>query len=173
MYETITLLYRYNSWAMEILFGALEKLSPDQYNEPGCSGHGSIKQTLAHLLSVQWGWFSWFDGSMPLEKAKALEVSENDVNSLEWARNKWRDIDNRCGLFLEIQADESLRVHRSFTTRNGMTLSLPLGEMLLHVVNHGTHTRAQIVAAIRRAGISPGSYDLLHYLLTNKAANVS
>ena len=42
------------------------------------------------------------------------------------------------------------------------------GEMLLHVANHGTHTRAQIVAVIRRAGHNPGSYELLHYLLERK-----
>lgn len=170
MYETITLLYKYNSWATGILFDAMEKLSPEQYNAPGCSGHGSIKETLAHLLVTQWGWFSWFDGSMPIEKAKSVKITDEETDSLKKARKKWDAINQQAQRFLEIQTEEGLKVQKSFTTHSGNSLSLPLGEMLLHIANHGTHTRAQIVAAIRRAGINPGSYDLLHYLLAGKTA---
>jgi uncharacterized damage-inducible protein DinB len=170
MYETITLLYKYNSWATGILFDAMEKLSPDQYNAPGCSGHGSIKETLAHLLATQWGWFSWFDGSMPIDKAKSVKITDEEINSLNEARKKWDAIDQQTGRFLEIETEESLKVHKSFTSHSGTSSSLPLGELLLQVANHGTHTRAQIVAAIRRAGINPGIYDLLYYLLAGKTA---
>lgn len=173
MYETITLLYRYNSWAMRTMFDALEKLNPEQYMAPGCSGHGSIKDTLAHMLSVQWGWFSWFDGSLPLDKSKAVKLKDSEISSSKEARKKWEAIDEKTRLFLEIQTEESLKVHRSFTTHSGNSASLPLGEMLLHIANHATHTRAQIVAAIRRAGIAPGNYELLRFLLTAKTANVT
>jgi uncharacterized damage-inducible protein DinB len=43
-----------------------------------------------------------------------------------------------------------------------------LGELIMHVANHGTHTRAQIVAAIRRAGYNPGNYELLRFLMEHK-----
>jgi uncharacterized damage-inducible protein DinB len=52
----------------------------------------------------------------------------------------------------------------------GMTLSQPLGEMMLHVANHGTHTRAQIAAAVRRLGKDPGVLEYLKFAILHPAA---
>ena len=46
-----------------------------------------------------------------------------------------------------------------------MTLSQPLGELMLHVANHGTHTRAQIAAAVRRLGKDPGVLEYLKFAM--------
>ncbi len=173
MYETIRLLYRYSSWAMQNMFDALEKLSAEQYNAPGCSGNGSTKETLAHLLSTYQGWFSWLEGSKTQDEAMQMKVKEDDIATIAAARKKWELMDQRTHLFLEIQTEESLKVHRSFKSHSGQTDSLPLGELLLQIANHGTHTRAQIVAAIRRAGIDPGNYELLRYLMTRKGERVT
>jgi uncharacterized damage-inducible protein DinB len=51
-----------------------------------------------------------------------------------------------------------------------MTLSQPLGEMMLHVANHGTHTRAQIAAAVRRLGKEPGVLEYLKFAMMHPAA---
>ena len=64
MHEMIELQFAYAVWATEKLFDVLEKISKEEYNAPGCSGHGSIRDTLAHCLSAEQGWFLWFDKSM-------------------------------------------------------------------------------------------------------------
>ena len=48
MFELIKTLYAYNSWAVAKLLDALEQLTPEELAAPGCSGHGSIRDTLAH-----------------------------------------------------------------------------------------------------------------------------
>src|SRR5688500_12829781 len=64
VFDLIKAYFAYNSWATARLFDALEELTPEEYNQPGASGHGSIRDNLAHLMAVQLRWFSWFDGSL-------------------------------------------------------------------------------------------------------------
>jgi len=51
---------------------------------------------------------------------------------------------------------------------DGSTGALPHGPMIFHVANHGTHTRAQIVSALRRLGHAPGSYDYVWWVLSEQ-----
>jgi uncharacterized damage-inducible protein DinB len=48
---------------------------------------------------------------------------------------------------------------------NGKQESHPLWKLMMHTANHGSHTRAQIVAGIRRAGHAPENVDMLNYVL--------
>src|SRR5688500_8022114 len=99
MLELIQALFRYSSRATAQLLDALERLTPEEYTAPGCSGHGSIRDTLAHLLAVEWGWISELDGSMTPAEAEALDVKGEEVASLAEARRRWAEIDaqtSRC-----------------------------------------------------------------------------
>jgi uncharacterized damage-inducible protein DinB len=168
MLEAISLMYEYNSWATDTLFKALAQLSDEEYTAPGCSGHGSIKDTLAHFLSVQWGWMSWFDGSLDVVKAISVKVDENDMASIAAARKKWESIEKQTEQFIGSLNEDILHEPRQIKSRDGVTSAPLLGELILHVANHGTHTRAQIVAAIRRAGHNPGIYELLRFLMEHR-----
>ena len=167
MLELIQLFYKYESWATDKLLTSLAQLSPEQYNAPGCSGNGSIRETLAHLLSTQYSWFSWYDGSMAVTEAIAFKIADEETSTLEAARKRWVINDKKIRQFVGSQTEQSLKEDRSFTLSNGFSSSLQLGRMLLHTANHGTHTRAQIIAGIRRAGHNPGNFEMLNFLLTN------
>ena len=165
MLDAVKSLYHYNTWATERLFDNLKQLSEQEYSASGCSGHGSIKDTLAHCLTSQWGWLSWLDGSMTVAEAMSARLTDNDLASLENVGKKWNSIDSQTGKYIDSLTDEKARAIHEVITPDGQRYTPLLGELLLHLANHGTHHRAQIIAAIRRAGYSPGSYDLLHQLL--------
>ena len=169
MLEVLQMLYRYNSAMTARLLDALEKLSPEEYNAPGCSGHGSVRDTLAHLLAAQWSWFSWFDRSMEPAQADALDIRGEEVESLTEARRRWAEIDRQTNRCVAALTEETIREEWTETMPNRTSWSLPLWQILLHVANHGTHTRAQIVAAIRRAGHKPGGYELVRFALSEKS----
>jgi uncharacterized damage-inducible protein DinB len=165
MFELIKSYYAYNSWAAERLLDALERLSPEELSAPGCSGHGSIRDTLAHFMSTQWGWFSWFDGSMPATQAIALKIPRESFDTMAKARERWAQIDKQTTDTVNGLNDDKLRDVWTWTLPSGGD-SLPLWRLLLHVANHGTHTRAQIVAALRRLGHDAPNLDFLRYSLT-------
>jgi uncharacterized damage-inducible protein DinB len=155
--------YAYQSWAMSNLFKALAELSPEEFETVNASGHGSIRDTLAHLLSTHAGWFSWFDGTTDAAGAMQLRITAADVPTVEAAAERWEAIREKTTVCLATLTEEGIQKAWSATAPNGLTLSLPLWQLLLHVANHGTHTRAQIVAAIRRTGRKPGVYEFLWF----------
>ena len=158
--------YAYQSWAMANLFKSLQELSPEEYTSVNASGHGSIRDTLAHLISTQAGWFSWFDGSKDPAQAMQGRITGNDIPTIDAAVERWQVVREQTDACIARLAEEDCRKVWSATAPNGFTLALPLWQMLLHVANHGTHTRAQIVAAIRRTGKNPGVYEFLWFAAT-------
>ena len=166
MLELIKTYYAYNSWAAAKLLDSLEQLSAAELVAPGCSGHGSIRDTLAHFMTTQWGWVSWFDGSLTVSQAYALKVPSESIDTVAKARQRWSSIDKQATTLVNGLTDEKLKDIWSWTLPTGGSDSLPLWRLLFHVANHGTHTRAQIVAAIRRAGHDAPNIDFLNYSLT-------
>ena len=166
MLELIKTLYAYNSWAAARLLDSLEQLSSAELSAPGCSGHGSIRDTLAHFMTTQFGWISWFDGSMTMSQAYAVRISGDTIDTIAKARERWAPIDKQATALVNGLSEEKLKDTWSWSLPTGGSDSLPLWRLLTHVANHGTHTRAQIVAGIRRAGHDAPNIDFLNYSLS-------
>jgi len=164
--EMIKMFYAFNSWATGQLIQVLAQLNEEQWIAPGCSGNGSIRETLAHLLSAQWGWFSWFDKSLSVEKSVALRINPDGIATPEKVTEKWQQIDQQTDACLQKFSEADVNESWSATLPSGFSMTLPLWQLLLHVANHGTHTRAQIIAAIRRFGYDPGSYEFFRFALS-------
>ena len=166
MLDLIKSYYAYNSWAAANLLDSLEQLSEAELVAPGCSGHGSIRDTLAHFMTTQWGWVSWFDGSLTVSQAYALKVPSESIDTIAKARQRWLPLDKQATTLVNGLSEEKLKDIWSWTLPTGGSDSLPLWRLLFHVANHGTHTRSQIVAGIRRAGHDEPNIDFLNYSLT-------
>ncbi len=164
MLELIKTYYSYNSWATEKVLVSCEQLSSEDYNASGCSGNGSIGETLSHLILVQQGWLGWFEKTLELKDAVKIMTTEK-LATLDDAKKRWSIVDKQTVHFVHGLTDDSLKEIRNFTRMNGKQESHPLWKLMMHTANHGTHTRAQIVAGIRRAGHDPGNVDLLNYVL--------
>jgi uncharacterized damage-inducible protein DinB len=164
MHEVIRFYYAYQAWATEKLFTVLEKISKEEYNAPGCSGHGSIRDTLAHCLSAEQGWFSWFDRSKSVSESMAVRLKGEEIETIAKAREQWKVVRQRTEKCISALTENEMRVIWSAATPQGK-IALPLWQFLLHVANHGTHTRAQIVSALRRLGHDPGNYDFFQFAL--------
>ena len=165
MLDAITRLYDYNTWATERLFDSLKQLSEEQYTAPGCSGRGSIKETLAHTVIGQWGWIAWMEGKADPREAMTAQLSDVELASLDATRKRWREIDAQTHEYIAGLAESEVQAVRELITPDGQRYTPLLGELLMHVANHDAHHRAQIIAAIRRAGHTPGAFDLLHKLI--------
>ena len=164
--EMIKLFYDYNSWATGQLIKSLKQLDESEIAAPGCSGNGSIRETVAHLLSAQRGWFSWFDNSKTVQESINLRISAADIKGQEKLSEKWHEIEQQTNKCLYKLTEAEVNENWSASLPSGFEMTLPLWQLLLHVANHGTHTRAQIIAAIRRFGYDPGSYEFFRYALT-------
>ncbi len=164
MLELVKTYYAFNSWATNRLVVSCEALSPEDYIAPGCSGNGSIGETLSHLILVQQGWLGWFEKKMDLRDAVKVMTTEK-LATLNEAHVRWAVVDEQTNSFINSLTKDSLEEIRHFTRMNGKAESHPLWKLMMHTANHGTHTRAQILAGIRRAGYTPENIDFLNYVL--------
>ncbi len=166
-HEVITFAFQYDAWATRLLLRAMEQLTPEQYTAPGCSGHGSIRDTFAHLISSQHAWISWFEGKITISEAIRLRIPGAELDTVVAARARWAPILDQTRAYVAGLGERELAAHRDWAIPSGPSGRSRLWQLLLHVANHGTHTRGQIVAAIRRAGYNPGNIEMLAYVMTH------
>ncbi len=169
MIKTLQRMYRYQDWAMLQLWPGLDSLTDEELNTP-CSGVGSVRETLAHLIAVQDGWFQWFDGSKTPEQAQAARRNAAPLSSVADAKPLWREASDRAQRCVGRLTEADLEKVWTAERPGGVTMALPLGEMMLHVANHGTHTRGQIAAAVRRLGGNPGVLEYLRFAMEQARA---
>jgi uncharacterized damage-inducible protein DinB len=59
--------------------------------------------------------------------------------------------------------DQSAQESVAYKDTQGNAFSRPLWQLILHVVNHGTHHRGQVSGFLRAMGQTPPSLDLTAY----------
>jgi uncharacterized damage-inducible protein DinB len=130
---TLGTLYRYNRWATERLLEVAGRLTPEQLHTPGDAGHGSVHNTLLHLLNPQKSWLSWWDGSLSAEEAYGLTLDPADFPDLAALRAIWEEIEQATQAFVSRLSDDDVIQVYSQILPNGADWRMPLWQMMLHV----------------------------------------
>ena len=158
MLETIRLLYDYTRWADGRMFDAVSKLSPDQWIKDLGSSLKSARDTVVHVVSAQWIWISRWKGEVP----KGMWTA-TDFPTPAAIREKSEALAKDLAGFVAEQTEESLAKPLTYKNLKGDTFSYPLGQLMLHTVNHSTYHRGQVTTLLRQLGAQPISTDLVVY----------
>jgi uncharacterized damage-inducible protein DinB len=77
----------------------------------------------------------------------------------------WADLhyDNQRNSFEIITNADPLGRRVNYENSEGRVFSNTLQDILFHIINHSTHHRAQITAALRAEGLEPPSLDYIVY----------
>jgi uncharacterized damage-inducible protein DinB len=151
-------LYDYNYWANKKLFGVISRLTPEQFTGVVVGSYGSVRNTLVHIMSAEWGWLDRCGGPKRGEKLKA-----DDFPTLDSVVQTWTRVEGLMRGFLSDLKDEDLSRIMEFTL-GGPSYSLPLGDLLHHAAIHAVHHRGQVALLLRALGYAPGNFDFLFYL---------
>lgn len=172
MLRVVETMYSYDAWATDRLLDSMAQLSDDEYRTAVASRHGSIRDTFAHLLVVQWRFASWLDGSMSLDEATGLQLGGTRIPTVAAARDRWKRLSDQVAWVVASQSEQSLLRLRQGTLANGIRISIPAWEILLHIVNHNTHTRGQILVALEHANCATEGVDLFGYAVSVQSRGV-
>lgn len=151
-------LYDYGYWANRKLLQAVSPLTPEQFTQAVAGSYGSIRNTLVHVLSAEWGWLSRCGGP---ERGPALKPT--DYPTVESVVHTWGKVEVHVRAFLSKLKDEDLVRPTEYLNPRGEKRSMPLGEMMQHAANHGVHHRGQVALLLRLLGQVPGDFDLIYY----------
>jgi uncharacterized damage-inducible protein DinB len=152
-------LYDYNYWANARVLDCAARVTPEQYAAPAGLSHGSLRGTLVHTFVAE---LTWRLRCQERLSPRSLPV-EADYPSLELLRESWRVEENAMRLYIQSLNEDSLQEIIHYTTTKGVAHSNRLGHLLVHVVNHGTQTRAEAGLALASYGHSPGDLDMVLY----------
>lgn len=157
--------YDYSYWANQKFFGAMRPLSADQFTQNVAGSYGSLRNTLVHMMSAEWGWIDRCGGP---KRGPALKGE--DYPTLDDVIDQWAIVEGYAREFLGTLKDEDLARIVEFSLPNTGARAMPVAELLEHGVNHGVHHRGQVALLLRALGVAPGNVDLLFYDVEQRAA---
>jgi uncharacterized damage-inducible protein DinB len=151
-------LYDYSYWANRKLLQVASQLTPEQFTQTVAGSYGSIRNTLVHVLSAEWGWLDRCGGH---ERGPALRPE--DYPTVESLVEVWKSVEGYVREFLSKLSDEDLARTVEFMNPRGEKRSGILGPLLQHGAIHGVHHRGQVALLLRSLGYTPGNFDILFY----------
>jgi uncharacterized damage-inducible protein DinB len=139
-------------------------LSQEQYTREAGYSHGSVRNQAVHLASVDDSWFSGLRGVATPESLDPADFEERAA-----LRAYWDGVEQRMRLYLAGLRDEMLS-EKPFA--EGEDKDLRLWQVLLHVANHGTDHRAQILRLLNDLGVKTVSQDYIFYVYDHLEDNI-
>lgn len=151
-------LFDYNRWANARLLAVAASLPPEALERDLGSSFPSIRATLAHMLGADWIWLRRWKGTSPTGLPE-----DWDLSTLDTIRARWREVEEELSELLTGLTEEQLSSPVHYRNTKGTPYTNPLGDLMRHVVNHGSYHRGQIVTLLRQLGAEPVSTDLVLY----------
>lgn len=154
--------FEYHYWAFEHVWECIMQLTDQQFAQEINYSTGSIRGLVLHTMSATRRWIERFEGS-PLSAHPDL----TDYPTRQSVKKEWNVARTQVQNYLHNLSEEKLDqiVHWELPNRN-LSADQPLWQVLLHVANHTTDHRAQILALLnQRFNIQTPEQDMLFYLL--------
>jgi uncharacterized damage-inducible protein DinB len=160
--EAIRLLFEYHYWASERVWDCIMALTDEQFVQPLDYSQGSIRNHIVHVMSTTQRWIKRLQQvDVPAHLAFGDYPTRAETKAM-WDVLKAAALDSILA-FDQIQLDEIVTWElpaRNINTHN------PRWEILLHIANHATDHRAQILAMLHtQFGVKTVEQDLIFYLV--------
>ena len=156
---SIQFFFEYHYWATAHLLTACEALTPEQWNLKHGHSWDSVHGVLAHMLGAEIIWLTRWRGVSPTALLGAA-----DFPTLAEVRYRWAEIEREGRAFIMECDDARLARPFAFSDTKGNPYSLPLGPVMLHVANHGTHHRGEVAAMLALLNVPHPEDDLIKYI---------
>ena len=133
------------------------QLTYDQFTRPTDYSRGSVRDQILHLIEADDVWFCELRGAEPSEPLPTAASDDRDIIRAHWDR-----------------VEQSMRDYLA-ELRDDMLFTQPIKEpdedrdlivwqVLLHVANHGTDHRAQILRLLNDLGVDTSYQDFIFYI---------
>ena len=147
----------YTAWASGKLVDAAAQLTPEELTRDfGTSDH-SVLGTLVHVFAADRIWLCRVTGTPAPEP---FVDPEKDMH-LSVLQNDWQELLERWKQWAASLTDTNAVIQ--YQDLKGNPHQSPAWQIVLHLVNHGTHHRGQAAGFLRTMGHAPPTLDLIGY----------
>ncbi len=151
-----TMLRAFSSWATNRILDAVAQLRDEQYRRDMKASHGSIHGTLAHMVGAEKIWLERWTGKPNLVFMKAEEVP-----TLRDIKARWEQVGYDTAKFFGSMTDKKMQETFTMTTASGERFTHTYAQALLHLVDHSTYHRGQVITMMRQMGVVPPTTGMI------------
>lgn len=135
----------YNTWANQLLLDAITQLPEEKQTQIVASSFDSLLKTVLHLWDAESIWWQRLKLS-----EKIVVPSENFTGTLKEAANGLLQQNKQWQEWLMAAPEHALQHEFMYKNSKREQFKQPVNQMLLHVFNHGTYHRGQLVTMLRQ-----------------------
>lgn len=139
----------YNLWANTQFADIIRSITPSYLDRDIESSFPSIRATLNHIRSAETIWATRLQGN-PLTQWPAIDSAETPRAVADAIIEASKTLEKLVHQY----TDEDLLKEFTYSTMNGSPQQDVLQDMLLHVFNHSSFHRGQLVTLFRQSGIN-------------------
>ena len=144
---------RYSAWASRKLVDAVRAVPDADFEKSVGISHSSLLGTLTHILWADWLWFT-----------RVVEPMEKPGQTREVLETVWPELQDKWVAWADRASDAEInRVVEYKSILDGQLARTPAWQIVLHVVNHATLHRGQVMGMLRQMGIAPPHTDLMNF----------
>jgi uncharacterized damage-inducible protein DinB len=139
---------------------AVRNISDANLVKPVGISHNSLLGTLTHILWADWLWFT-----------RVAEPMEKPGQTREVLETVWPELQDKWVAWAERASETEInRIVEYVSILDGQKARTPAWQIVLHVVNHATLHRGQVMGMLRQMGIAPPHTDLMNFYRELSAA---
>lgn len=132
-------------------------LSQEQFTRDIAYSHGSVRNQVVHLINTEDTWFCELRG---IDLPRGLNPTEVDDRKV--IRAHWDKVEEDMREYLAQLQDDMLFAKPIKEPEEDK--ALVVWQVLLHVINHGTDHRAQLLRVLHDLGVKTGPQDYIFYV---------
>lgn len=136
------------------------ELSHEQFTQPVDYSRGSVRDQVVHLIEAEDMWFSELRGGEPSEP-----LPPADFDDRKNIRAHWDGVEQKIRDYLAELQDDMLFAKPIKEPEEDNVLIV--WQVLLHVANHATDHRSQLLRVLHDLGVKTTSQDYIFYVYDN------
>lgn len=137
----------YNKWANNQMAEKMLSLTEEQIDRPVTSSFQSVRATVHHVWSAEDVWLQRL-----MNVPEPVWAEGIFKGSFADACSNWQVISTALEHFIDNRTEEELVAACNYKDMQGRSHQSPVNHILMHVFNHGTYHRGQLVTMMRKLG---------------------
>lgn len=155
--DTLRTQLDYSAWASQRLMDAAAKLSQEELARDFKTADKSVLETLVHVYAADRIWLTRVRGE---QRASFIDPEDRDLAVLQ---KEWPRLHERWKAWMNNVSDDTVARVIAYKDTKGRDYSQPVWQIVLHLVNHGTHHRGQVSGFLRAMDHTPPPLDMIAY----------
>lgn len=161
--DAVKSLIEYNDAAHRRLWQSIDRLTDEQFTHEIDYSMGSVRNHMVHVISADRRWIARVTGDQPPERLDPM-----DFSTCRTAYDQWQEVERQVFEAVAVLDDHDMirTITYEVTRSSGVKIQATntLWQILVHMTNHGTDHRAQVLPILHRLGAPTFEQDFMIYL---------